>query len=95
MNLSIKFCIDIFGKRKLGAGSLMRVRFPALLIFAWRKEGSGAKIIWKNFDTSCCFRTESSIALQTTEGKEDELLDEVKNLGNTHFMFPRSFASLP
>ena len=93
MNLYIKFCIDIFGKRKLGAGSLTGVSFPALLVFACRKEGSGDFFIWNNFDTNYCFRTESSIALQTTEGKEDELLDEVKNLGNTHFMFPRSFAS--
>ena len=94
VNLSIKFCIDIFRKRKLGAGSLTGVRFPALLVFACRKEGSGEIFIWNNFDTSCCFRTDSSTTLQTTEGKEDKLLDEVKNLGNTHFMFPRSFASL-
>ena len=78
MNLFIKFCIDIFRKRKLGAGSLTGVRFPALLVFACRKEESGEIFIWNNFDTSCCFRMESSIALQTTEGKEDKLLDEVK-----------------
>ena len=90
VNLFIKFCIDIFRKRKLGAGSLTGVRFPALLVFACQKEGSGEIFIWNNFDTSCCFRMESSIALQTTEGKEDKLLDEVKisviNIGTIYLL---------
>ena len=55
MNLFIKFCIDIFRKRKLGAGSLTGVRFPALLVFACQKEGSGSKIVKKNFDIGYCF----------------------------------------
>ena len=54
----------------MGAGSLTGVRFPALLVFACRKEGSGEKWFGRILTLLVVFRTDSSITLQTTEERK-------------------------